>query len=87
MKPIFKKELAFSTKSIKIWENFSKSNDTKMLFRKNKTDFTRDRKLTFENMMVLMLLKWVKSIQLRLNELSSTLIILICYLEDAYLDK
>lgn len=68
MKPIFKKEFSFSTKSIKIWKKFNKSNNTKMLFRKKETDFTRNRKLTFENMIALILLKWVKSLQLRLNE-------------------
>ena len=68
MKAIFKKELVFSTKSIKVWKSFNKSNNTKMLFRKKETDFTRDRKLTFEKMIALMLLKWVKSLQLRLNE-------------------
>jgi len=57
MKAIFKKELVFSTKSIKVWKSFNKSNNTKMLFRKKETDFTRDRKLTFEKMIALMLLK------------------------------
>ena len=33
-------------------------------------DFTRNRQLTFEIMIILMLQKWIKSLQLRLNELS-----------------
>lgn len=73
MKPIFNKEFSFSKKIIKISGRISKSNNTKMLFKKQKKDFTRDRKLTFENMIVLILQKWVKSLQLRLNEFSLNL--------------
>jgi len=73
MKAIYKKELCFSTKSIKIWKDFTKSDKTKMKFRKKEKDFTRDRKLTFENMLILILLKWVKSLQLRLNEFTAKL--------------
>jgi hypothetical protein len=57
MKPIFNKEFSFSKKIIKISGRISKSNNTKMLFKKQKKDFTRDRKLTFENMIVLILQK------------------------------
>ncbi len=63
----FSKEITIMKKEIIL------SNTLKMLFRKKETDFTRDRKLTFENMIVLMLQKWVKSLQLRLNEFSLNL--------------
>jgi hypothetical protein len=57
MKPIYKKELSFSTKSSTIAKILIKSEKLKMLFRKLEKDFTRNRKLTFENMIVLMLQK------------------------------
>jgi len=36
--------------------------------KKTEKNFTRNRKLTFENMITLILQKWVKSLQLRLEE-------------------
>jgi hypothetical protein len=72
MKPI-KQVLSFSKKIIIIKKENIISNKLKMKFRKNETYFTRNRKLTFENMIILMLQKWVKSLQLRLNEFSLNL--------------
>jgi len=72
MKPT-KQVFSFLWKSINIKKEKLKSNKIKMLFRKSEKDFTRNRKLTFENMIALILQKWVKSLQLRLNEFSSRL--------------
>lgn len=72
MKPI-KQLLSFSKKITNIKKENIISNELKMKFRKNKKDFTRNRKLTFENMIILILQKWVKSLQLRLNEFSLNL--------------
>lgn len=44
------------------------SDDLKNKFRKSKKDFTRNRILTYNKMLILLLQKWVKSLQLRLNE-------------------
>lgn len=45
-----------------------KSNVFQAFHKKNVTDFTRDRKLTFRIMILLILQKTMKSLQLRLNE-------------------
>jgi len=68
-----KQLFSFPQKSFNIWREKIYSNELKMKFRKKETDFTRNRKLTFENMIVLILQKWVKSLQLRLNEFSLNL--------------
>jgi hypothetical protein len=57
MKPKYKKEISFSKKNSTIIEDLLQSNILKMLFRKLEKDFTRNRKLTFKNMVVLMLQK------------------------------
>ena len=69
MKP---KEIAlyFSKKTINIIKEIINSKEIKMQFRKSEKDFTRNRKLTFEIIVNLILQKWVKSLQLRLNEFS-----------------
>lgn len=72
MEPI-EQVLSFSKEITIIKKEIISSNGLKMLFRKKETDFTRNRKLTFENMVVLILQKWVKSLQLRLNEFSLNL--------------
>ena len=72
MKPITQ-VLSFSKEITIIKKETIISNELKMLFRKKETDFTRNRKLTFENMVVLILQKGVKSLQLRLNEFSLNL--------------
>ena len=67
MKP---KQLAlyFSKKTINMMKEIIKTNEIKMRFRKYEKDFTRNKKLTFGIVVNLMLQKWVKSLQLRLNE-------------------
>ena len=72
MKPI-EKILYFSKETINIIAEKINSNEIKMLFRKNKDDFTRNRKLPFHIMVSLILQKWVKSLQLRLNEFFTNL--------------
>lgn len=72
MKPI-EKILYFSKETINMIIEKINSNEIKMLFRKKAEDFTRDRKLPFNVMVSLILQKWVKSLQLRLNEFSINL--------------
>jgi len=69
MKPN-KQLFSFWWKSFSIWIDKIYSKELKMKFRKKETDFTRDRKLPFEKIITLILQKWVKSLQLRLNEFS-----------------
>jgi len=73
MKPIISETLSFSKKTVILFENASVSDSLKEAFRKSDTDFTRNRILTYGNMPVLLLRKWVKSLQLRLNEFASKL--------------
>jgi len=56
MMPI-KQVLSFSKKTNNIKKENITSNELKMIFRKKETDFTRDRKLPFENMIILILQK------------------------------
>jgi hypothetical protein len=56
MKPI-EQMLYFSKKTINMIVEKINSNEIKMQFRKNKTDFTRKRKLPFNIMVVLILQK------------------------------
>lgn len=72
MKPN-KQLFSFSWKIFSIWIEKIYSKELKMKFRKKETDFTRDRKLPFESIITLILQKWVKSLQLRLNEFSMKL--------------
>lgn len=65
--------VSFWEKTIILERETITSDLLKINYRKSEKYFTRDRKLTFENMIILMLLKWVKSIQLRLNEFSEKL--------------
>lgn len=62
------KILDFTKKSAIILKEIVSSEYLKNNFKKEKKDFTRNRKLTFDNMLILLLQKWVKSLQLRLNE-------------------
>lgn len=70
MKPINKYRLYFSKKIIIFLQEIIKSEYLKIRFRKTEKDFTRNRKLTHDNMIILLLQKWIKSLQLRLNEFS-----------------
>lgn len=63
-----KDTLWFFEKTVKFMNTRSKSDELKICHRKSDKDFTRCRKLNFEIMIILMLQKWVKSLQLRLNE-------------------
>lgn len=68
MKPNIYEIFYFSEQTvILIKENIS-SEDLKINFRKTDKDFTRNRILTYDNIIILLLQKWVKSLQLRLNE-------------------
>lgn len=49
------------------------SADFRSVVRITVKDFTRNRKLTFDSMIILLLQKWMKSLQLRLNEFFSQL--------------
>ncbi len=70
MKKNIEKALYFLEKTINIEQEILKSRVLKLKHRMKDKDFTRNRKLTFEIMIILMLQKWIKSLQLRLNELS-----------------
>jgi len=62
--------LYFSKKTVIFMKEFILSENLKINFRKTDKDFTRNRILTYDNMIILLLQKWVKSLQLRLNEFS-----------------
>ena len=68
-----KKAIAFLRKTIILEQEILKSRLLRILYKMTEKDFTRDRKLTFEIMIILMLQKWIKSLQLKLNELLSKL--------------
>ena len=70
MKPNKQKILSFSKKTVILIKKILSSNFLKENFRKTDKDFTRNRILTYDNMLILLLQKWVKSLQLRLNEFS-----------------
>ena len=72
MKPI-KQALSFSKELTIIKKEEIISNELKMKFKKSEKDFTRNRKLPFENTVILILQKGAKSLQLRLNEFSLNL--------------
>ncbi|MCI5118609.1 MAG: hypothetical protein D3913_11770 [Candidatus Electrothrix sp. LOE1_4_5] len=73
MKTIIGKIFSFSRKTVNLEKETIKSKKLRMKFRKKEKDFTRERKLTFENMITLMFQKGVKSLQIRLNEFSEKL--------------
>jgi len=68
MKPNINKNLYFSKKTVILIKKIIHSEYLKERFRKTDKDFTRNRKLTYDKMLILLLQKWVKSLQLRLNE-------------------
>jgi len=68
MKPNINKNLYFSKKTVILIKKIITSEDLKERFRKTDKDFTRNRILTYDKMLILLLQKWVKSLQLRLNE-------------------
>lgn len=70
---IFDILLYFSKKTVTVLQEKTSSQELKEKYRKRETDFTRERKLTYKIMLLLLLQKWVKSLQLRLNELVLTL--------------
>lgn len=70
MNTIIIKCLSFSKETIIFIKEIISSSFLKENFRKSDKDFTRNRILTYDNMLILLLQKWVKSLQLRLNEFS-----------------
>ena len=64
------KNISFSKETVILIKKLILSEDIKLTFRNTDKDFTRIRKLTFDKMLILLLQKWVKSLQLRLNEFS-----------------
>ncbi len=73
MKTIIGKIFSFSRKTVNLEKETIKSKKLRMKFRRKENDFTRKRKLTFENMITLIFQKWVKSLQIKLNEFSEKL--------------
>ena len=68
MKMIIKLMLLFSEQTIYLLKEIIKSWILKENYRNSLKDFTRNRILTYDSMLILLLQKWVKSLQLRLNE-------------------
>ena len=68
MKPKIFKILYFSKETVILIKKIILSENLKENFRKTDKDFTRNRILTYDKMLILLLQKWVKSLQLRLNE-------------------
>jgi len=68
MKTNMDKILYFSEKTVILIKEIILSEYLKQNFRKTDKDFTRNRILTYDKMLILLLQKWVKSLQLRLNE-------------------
>lgn len=70
MKPNIYEIFCFSKQTVILIKKIINSEYLKINFRKTDKDFTRNRILTYDNMIILLLQKWVKSLQLRLNEFS-----------------
>ena len=68
MKANIYKSFYFSKETIILIKEILCSDILKETFRKTDKDFTRNRILTYDKMLILLLQKWVKSLQLRLNE-------------------
>lgn len=68
MKPKIYKSLYFSKETIILIKEILSLDFLKETFRKSDKDFTRNRILTYDKMLILLLQKWIKSLQLRLNE-------------------
>jgi len=68
MKPKILKSFYFSKKTVILIKEMLSSNILKEIFRKTDKDFTRNRILTYDKMLILLLQKWIKSLQIKLNE-------------------